>query len=85
MAANWSPHFSCGSGRSSSTVRWNWGRVLAVTHPGPIRAMAAIALSVPFDAFWRIDVEPLGRLTLTSDGKRWHLRALIEPERGFER
>ncbi len=57
-------------------------RVLAIAHPGPMRAAAAIALSAPFAAFWQIDVEPLARLTLTSDSRRWHLRALVEPESG---
>ncbi len=61
------------------------GHVLAITHAEPMRAMAAVALGAPHGAFWRIDVAPLTRLILTSDGKRWNLRALVESKGEVER
>ena len=38
--------------------------VLAVTHPAVIRAMIMIALDAPPQAFWRIDIPPLGETRL---------------------
>ncbi|MEU9885262.1 histidine phosphatase family protein [Sphaerisporangium sp. NPDC051011] len=50
------------------------GRTLAVTHPAVIRAAVVHALDAPPQAFWKIDVPPLAQVTLTSNGRRWHLR-----------
>ena len=52
------------------------GRVIAVTHAPVIRAAIVTALEAPFPAFWRIDVPPLGRVSLNADGDRWRLRAM---------
>ncbi|GII66321.1 phosphoglycerate mutase [Sphaerisporangium krabiense] len=50
------------------------GRVLAVTHPAVVRAAVVHAMAAPPRAFWGVDVPPLGHVTVTSDGRRWHLR-----------
>jgi broad specificity phosphatase PhoE len=50
------------------------GHLLAVTHAIVLRLVLAHVLGAPLHAVWRADVEPLGALTLTSDGRRWALR-----------
>jgi broad specificity phosphatase PhoE len=55
------------------------GRMVAVTHMAVIRAAVMTVLDAPTDAFWRIDVEPLGVVDLRSDGARWSLRAVGPP------
>lgn len=50
------------------------GHRLAVTHAIILKVVLAHVLEAPLSAVWRIDVEPLGALTLTSDGRRWALR-----------
>ncbi|KQZ94232.1 histidine phosphatase [Mesorhizobium sp. Root157] len=50
------------------------GHTVAVTHPAVIRAAVVNVLGASPQAFWRIDVEPLGVTEFTSDGKRWALR-----------
>ena len=54
------------------------GRVIAVTHPAIIRAGVVLALGAPAASFWRIDIAPLTRVDLRSDGRRWTVRS-IEP------
>ncbi|MBB2913748.1 broad specificity phosphatase PhoE [Streptosporangium becharense] len=49
------------------------GRVVAVTHPAVIRAAVVHAAGAPARAFWRVDVAPLARVTLTGRGGRWRL------------
>jgi broad specificity phosphatase PhoE len=49
------------------------GRTVAVTHPAVIRAAVVHALGAPARAFWRVDVAPLARVTLTGRGVRWRL------------
>jgi broad specificity phosphatase PhoE len=51
------------------------GHVVAVTHAAVMRAAVIAALGAPAGAFWRIDVEPLATIELTSDGARWNVRA----------
>ncbi len=51
------------------------GHRLAVTHAVVLKVVLAHVLGAPLSAVWRTDVEPLGTLTLTSDGRRWALRA----------
>lgn len=51
------------------------GRQVAVTHPAVIRAITIAVLDAPPAAFWRLDVPPLARICLTSQGGRWNLRA----------
>lgn len=50
------------------------GRILAVTHPAPIRVATLRAIGAPLAGFWRIDVPPLAIVTLTGVGGRWNLR-----------
>ncbi|MGS2644707.1 MULTISPECIES: histidine phosphatase family protein [unclassified Streptosporangium] len=52
------------------------GRAVAVTHPAVIRAAVVHALGAPAQAFWRVDVAPLARVTLTGRGGRWRLSYL---------
>jgi broad specificity phosphatase PhoE len=55
------------------------GRVLAVTHAGPVRAAVVHALGAPPDAFWRLDVAPLSRTVLHAHDGRWTVRTLNLP------
>lgn len=50
------------------------GRRLAVTHGIILKIVLAHVLGAPLTSVWRVDVEPLGLLSLTSDGRRWALR-----------
>ncbi|MCD1266837.1 histidine phosphatase family protein [Shinella sumterensis] len=50
------------------------GRILAVTHAMLLKLVFAHVVGAPLTAVWRIDVEPLGFLDLSSDGRRWALR-----------
>ncbi len=50
------------------------GRLVAVTHPGVIRAAIIVALSAPPKSFWRIDVGPVSRTVLHLRGHAWTLR-----------
>ena len=58
------------------------GRVVAVTHAGPIRAAVVQVLGAPPEAFWRLDVEPLSRTLLHARDGRWTVRAVNLPPRG---
>ncbi|WP_068924000.1 histidine phosphatase family protein [Planobispora rosea] len=49
------------------------GRTVAVTHPAVIRAAVVHALAAPARSFWRVDVAPLARVTLTGRDGRWRL------------
>ena len=53
------------------------GRVIAVTHPGIIRAAVVLTLGAPAASFWRIDIAPLTTVDLRSDGRRWTLRGIV--------
>jgi broad specificity phosphatase PhoE len=55
------------------------GRLLAITHPGFIRAAIIATLGAPLQAFWRIDVPPLSTTELVSDGRRWTWRPARAP------
>jgi broad specificity phosphatase PhoE len=55
------------------------GVLVACTHPAVLRAATVHALDAPLTAFWRVDVEPLARLSMTATGARWNLR-LTTPE-----
>jgi broad specificity phosphatase PhoE len=50
------------------------GRLVAVTHPGVIRAAIVVALDAPPKAFWRIDVGPISRTVMHLRGGSWTLR-----------
>ncbi|GII00057.1 histidine phosphatase family protein [Planobispora takensis] len=49
------------------------GRTVAITHSSVIRAAIVHALGAPALSFWRVDVAPLARVTLTGRGGRWRL------------
>ena len=51
------------------------GRIVAVTHPGVIRAAIVIALSASPKSFWRIDIPPVCRTVLHLRGQAWTLRS----------
>jgi broad specificity phosphatase PhoE len=53
------------------------GRVIAVTHPAILRAAVVLVLGAPAASFWRIDIAPLARVELRSDGRRWTLREIV--------
>jgi broad specificity phosphatase PhoE len=55
------------------------GRILAVTHPVVIRAALIHAMGAPASSFWRVDVAPLSRLTLSRQGAHWRVQALLSP------
>jgi broad specificity phosphatase PhoE len=50
------------------------GRQIAVTHPAVIRATMVTVLDASPAAFWRIDIPPLSRICLTSQGGVWRFR-----------
>ncbi len=56
------------------------GSALAITHPTIIRAAIAAALGAGPHALRHIDIAPLSRAKLSSDGRRWTLSALIPPK-----
>lgn len=58
----------------ASVTRAGPARTVAVTHPAVIRAAIVVALDVPAESFWRIDVAPLSRIALHFRGGRWSLR-----------
>ena len=53
------------------------GRMIAITHGAVMRAAIVAVLAAPAQAYWRIDIEPLGLIELTSDGTRWRVRAAM--------
>lgn len=55
------------------------GVLAAFTHPAVLRAATVHVLDATLAAFWRIDVEPLARLSLTAAAGRWNLRLLPGP------
>ncbi len=50
------------------------GNTLAVTHAIIVKLLFLHVVGAPLTSIWRIDVAPLGMLTLSSDGRRWALR-----------
>lgn len=51
-------------------------RAVAITHSAVIRAALVYALLAPPAGLWRLDVAPLSRTVLHSDGGRWTVRAV---------
>jgi broad specificity phosphatase PhoE len=51
------------------------GRLVAVTHPGVVRAAILVALDAPPKSFWRIDVHPVSRTVMHLRGQAWTLRS----------
>ncbi len=50
------------------------GNTLAVTHAIIVKLLFLHVVGTPLTSIWRIDVAPLGMLSLGSDGSRWALR-----------
>ncbi len=55
------------------------GRVLAVTHGGVVKAALVHALGAPLEAFWRLDVAPLGVTELHAHDGRWTVAGVNAP------
>jgi broad specificity phosphatase PhoE len=51
------------------------GRLVAVTHPGVVRAAILVALDAPPKSFWRIDVGPVSRTVMHLRGQAWTVRS----------
>ena len=47
------------------------GRATAITHAGVVKAAVVHALGAPLEAFWRVDVAPLGVTELHAHDGRW--------------
>jgi broad specificity phosphatase PhoE len=52
------------------------GHTVAFTHPAVIRAAIVHVILADLPSFWRIDVLPLSRTDLRTNGRRWVLRSL---------
>jgi broad specificity phosphatase PhoE len=52
------------------------GHTVAVTHAAVIRAAIVHVILAPLPSFWRIDVVPMSRTELRTNGRRWVLRSL---------
>ena len=52
------------------------GRTVAVTHAAVIRAAIVHVIQAQLPSFWRIDVLPLSRTELRTNGRRWVLRSI---------
>lgn len=49
------------------------GGAIAITHGGVVKAAVVHALGAPLEAFWRVDVAPLGITELHAHNGRWTL------------
>ncbi len=58
-------------------------RLAAVTHPQVLRALVTTAIDAGEAAFRHIDVQPLCRVQLSHDGRRWVLQSLLSPGNGL--
>ncbi|HEX4569378.1 MAG TPA: histidine phosphatase family protein [Dongiaceae bacterium] len=65
--------------RWSDSLERGEGRILAITHPTILRAALIHAMGAPVSSFWRVDVAPLSRLTLSRQGAHWRVQALLSP------
>jgi broad specificity phosphatase PhoE len=52
------------------------GHTVAVTHSAVIRAAIVYVIEAELRSFWRIDVVPLSRTDLRTNGRRWVLRSM---------
>lgn len=52
------------------------GHTVAVTHSAVIRAAIIHVLQADLPSFWRIDILPLSRTELRTNGRRWVLRSI---------
>ncbi|MTJ67034.1 histidine phosphatase family protein [Nocardia seriolae] len=56
------------------TLAGSGDRIIAVTHPGVVRAAILHSLNAPAESFWRIDIPPLTVTTLHHRAPAWTLR-----------
>jgi broad specificity phosphatase PhoE len=63
-------------GRVMDGQPWPHGRSVAVVPPLVARAALLHTLSVPPEAIFRVDVAPLGRVTVSRAGAGWRLQEL---------
>jgi len=52
------------------------GHTVAITHSSVVRAALVHVLQAGLPAFWRIDLTPLSRTELRTNGRRWVLRSI---------
>jgi broad specificity phosphatase PhoE len=52
------------------------GHTVAVTHASVIRAAIVYVIEAELRSFWRIDVSPLSKTDLRTNGRRWVLRSI---------
>jgi broad specificity phosphatase PhoE len=52
------------------------GHTVAVTHASVIRAAIVYVIESDLRSFWRIDIVPLSRTDLRTNGRRWVLRSM---------
>ncbi|HTT05634.1 MAG TPA: histidine phosphatase family protein [Steroidobacteraceae bacterium] len=60
------------------------GHTVAITHSAVIRAAIVHVIQAQLPSFWRIDVLPLSRTELRTNGRRWVLRSLASLEPGAQ-
>jgi broad specificity phosphatase PhoE len=60
------------------------GHTVAVTHSSVIRAAIVHVIEADLRSFWRIDILPLSRTDLRTNGRRWVLRSLAPMEAAGE-
>ncbi|OZD06916.1 hypothetical protein CH275_06775 [Rhodococcus sp. 06-235-1A] len=61
-----------------STVGSMPGRTLAVTSPAVVRAVVVLLLGAPIRSFWRVDVSPLTRTSVSRRGGAWTIGSVAE-------
>lgn len=54
------------------------GRTLAVTSPAVVRAVVVLVLDAPIRSFWRVDVSPLTRTSVSHRGGVWTVGAVAQ-------
>ncbi|MEI7931493.1 MAG: histidine phosphatase family protein [Alphaproteobacteria bacterium] len=52
------------------------GHTVAITHPAVIRAAVVHVLEAGPQSFWRVDIVPLAKVDLRTNGRRWVLRSI---------
>lgn len=52
------------------------GHTVAITHSSVIRAAIVHIIEADLPSFWRIDVTPLSRTEMRTNGRRWVLRSI---------
>ncbi|MFI8569140.1 histidine phosphatase family protein [Rhodococcus sp. NPDC078407] len=54
------------------------GRTVVVTSPAVVRAVVVLVLDAPIASFWRVDVAPLTRTSVSRRGGSWTVGAVAE-------